>query len=139
MTLTLLVQCNKGIKSLFCWQQGSLFVWVGVLHIREEDTSSSMLLTWRGTYPLYPPFGLANHDPSSSVGCGVHHPMASVGSDVIPLVKCTCSFQCLHPLHITLSLHPSSVDAPADVHSRSCNFLLIHPREVLLAGQWVTA
>ena len=26
-----------------------------------------------------------------------------------------------------------------DAHSRSCNFPLIHPREVLLAGHWVTA
>ena len=59
-----LVWCNKGIKPPFCWWQGSLFSWVGVLCISEEDASSSILLTWRGTYPLHPPlFGLANHDP----------------------------------------------------------------------------
>ena len=65
--------------------------------------------------------------------------MASTGSNVIPLTKCACSFWCLHPLHITWGLHPSSVDALVDVHSRSHNFPLIHPREVLVAGHWVTA
>ena len=38
-----------------------------------------------------------------------------------------------------LRSYQSSVDAPADIHGRSCNFPLIHPREVLLAGHWVTA
>ena len=42
-----------------------------------------------------------------------------------------------HPLHITWSLHLSSVDAPVDVHSISCSFLLIYPREVCLAWCWV--
>ena len=37
------------------------------------------------------------------------------------------------------SLKLSSVDAPvAHIHGRSCNFPLIHPMEVLLAGHWVT-
>ena len=75
---------------------------------------------------------------SSCVSHGVHHLMASMVSDVIPSAKCMCSFRCPHPLHITWSLHPSSVDAPVDVHGRSCNFPLIHPREVLLAKHWVT-
>ena len=65
--------------------------------------------------------------------------MASMGSNVIPSAKCTWSSRHLCLLHITWSLHPPSVDAPVDVHSRSCNFPLIHPREVLLAGHWVTA
>ena len=65
--------------------------------------------------------------------------MASMGSNIIPLAKCTCSFQCLHLLHVTWGLHPSSVDALADFHGRSHNFPLIHPREVLVAGSWVTA
>ena len=76
---------------------------------------------------------------SSCAGHGVHHPMASKGSDVIPFAKHMCSFRHLHPLHITWSLHPSSVDALVDVHGRSCNFPLIHHWEVLLAGCWVTA
>ena len=33
---------------------------------------------------------------------------------------------------------PPSVDAPVDVHGRSHNLPLIHPREVLLAGCWMT-
>ena len=70
--------------------------------------------------------------------CGVHHPMVSISSDVIPSAKHICSFQHLHLLHITWCLHPSSVDALADVHGRSYNFPLIHPREVLLTGHWVT-
>ena len=140
--LTLLVWCNEGIKPSFGWQQGSLFDWVVVLCIREEDASSSVLLTQRGTYPFHPPFWSCKLWPSSMsscVGCGVHHLMESMGSDIIPLTKHMCSFWHLHPLHLTSSLHPSSVDALADIYSRSCNFLLIHPREVLLAGHWLTA
>ena len=51
----------------------------------------------------------------------------------------TCPFWCLQPHHVTWDLYPSSVDALLDVHGRSCNFPLIHPREVCLAGCWVTA
>ena len=54
-----------------------------------------------------------------------------------PSAKCTQSRRHPPPLHITWSLHPSSVDAPVDVHGRSCNFPLIHPRNVLLAWNWV--
>ena len=42
-----------------------------------------------------PKFGLANHDPSSMSGhiaLEVHYLMASMGSNVIPLAKCMCSF-----------------------------------------------
>ena len=43
--------------------------------------------------------------------------------------------------HITFTcgLHPSSVDAPVDIHGRSCNFPFICPREALLVGCQVTA
>ena len=121
--------------------KGSLFMWVGVLYVREEDAGSSILLTWKGTYPLQPPLGLAKLWPSSMSSCvghEVHHLMASTGKDIIPSAKCTCSFQYLCLLHITWCLHPSSVDALADIHGRSHNFLLIHPREVLLTKHWVT-
>ena len=43
----------------------------------------------------------------------------------------------LQPCHSTCGLHPSSVDALVDVHGRSHNLPLIHPREVLLVGHWV--
>ena len=46
--------------------------------------------------------------------------------DVYPSTKCTWSCRHPLPLHITWSLHPSSVDALADVHGRSHNFPLIH-------------
>ena len=61
-----------------------------------------------------------------------------MGIDVTPSTRHTCSFLCLLPHHITQGLHPSLVDAPADDHSKSHNFLLIHPREVSLVGHWVT-
>ena len=68
----------------------------------------------------------------------VHYLPALTGSDVTPSALHTCSFQGLQPRHITCGLHLSSVDAPVDVHGRSCNFLFIHPREALLVGHWVT-
>ena len=100
--------------------------------------------TWHGGLLTHynPPFWSCKPWPSSVSSCvshRVHHPMALMGSDVIPSAKCTWSGRCPHPLHITWSLHPSSVDTPADVHGRSHNFPLIHPREVFLAGHWVTA
>ena len=76
---------------------------------------------------------------SGCINLKVHYPLASMGSNIIPLAKCMCFFQCLQPHHITYGLHLSSVDGPADVHSRSHNFPLIQPREVFLAGHWVTA
>ena len=56
-----------------------------------------------------------------------------------PSALCTCSFGGLQPNHFTCGLHPSSVDAPVDVHNPSCNFPFVHPREALLVGHWVTA
>ena len=140
--LTLLVWCNKGIKQPFNWQQGvSLWLVGSTLHqrgsyqfVHPPDTEGYLTIT--------PPFWSCEPWPSSMSSCvshGVHCLMLSMGSNVISLAKCMCSFQHLHPLHITWSLPPSSVVALADVHSRSHNFLLIHPMEVLLAGHWVTA
>ena len=48
-------------------------------------------------------------------------------ANVYPSAKCTQSCRHPLPLHITWSLHPSLVDALADVHRRSHNFPLIHP------------
>ena len=62
LMLILLVQWSEGIKPHFSWWQGSPFNWVGILCIRAEDASLSVNLTWRGTYLLCPPFGLANCD-----------------------------------------------------------------------------
>ena len=64
--------------------------------------------------------------------------------DIYPSTKHTwscwqfCQWRCLHLLHIAWNLHPSSVDALADIHGRSHSFTLIHPREVFLAWYWVT-
>ena len=79
--------------------------------------------------------------PSSVSGCichAVHYLPVSMGIDVITSALHTCSFQGLQPHHITWGLHPSSVDAPVDIHGRSHNFLFLHPREALLVGHWVT-
>ena len=76
------------------------------------------------------------------IGCiplGVHYLPASMGIDVIPSALHMCPFRGLQPDHITCGLHPSSVDALVDVHSRSCNFPFFHPREALLVGHRVTA
>ena len=64
-------------------------------------------------------------------------------ADVYPSTKCTqscqpfCQWRHPCPVHITWNLHPSSVDALADIHKRSCSFPLIHCREVFLAWHWV--
>ena len=80
--------------------------------------------------------------PSSVIGhipLEVHYLPVSTGINIIPSALCMCSFQGLQPHHITWGLHPSSVDTPVDVHSRSCNFPFFHPREALLVGHWETA
>ena len=65
--------------------------------------------------------------------------------DIYPSTKCTWSCwpfcQWRHPclLHNAWNLHPSSVDALADIHGRSHSFPFIHPREVFLAWCWVIA
>ena len=58
-------------------------------------------------------------------------------ADIYPSAKHTWSCRHPLPLHITWSHHLSTVDALADIHGRICSFLLIHPREVLLAWCWV--
>ena len=97
--------------------------------------------TWHGgcipiSYPtmVLLPWLSSMHSHGSHRVC---HPMASIGWDVYPSAKCTQSCRLSYWLHITWSLHPSSVDAPADVHGRSCSFPFIHPREVFLAWCWV--
>ena len=56
-----------------------------------------------------------------------------------PSALCMCSFWGLQPNDFTCGLHPSSVDAPVDIHDSSCNFLFFHPREALLVGHHVMA
>ena len=73
-----------------------------------------------------------------SIPLWVHYPPASTGINVVPSALCMCSFQGLQPHHITCGLHLSSVDAPVDMHGRSCNFPFFHPREALLVGCRVT-
>ena len=63
--------------------------------------------------------------------------------DVDPSPKCMwscwsfCQWRCPCPQHIAWKLHPSSVDAPADVHGRSHSLPFIHPREAFLTWCWV--
>ena len=66
---------------------------------------------------------------SASINGYRHHPSALR----------TCSSKGLQPNHFTCGLHPSSVDAPVDVHDPSCNFPFFHPWEAFLVGHWVTA
>ena len=55
-----------------------------------------------------------------------------------PSALCMCSSRVQQPNHLTCGLHPSSVDAPVDVHDPSHNFPFFHPWEALLVGRWVT-
>ena len=141
--LSILVTSLKGMMPCLYRWQGSLFRWVGALCIREADYI--ILLSDTGvTYPFHSPHFVwpCLPWPSSVIGhipLGVHYPPASMGIDNVPSALCTCSFQGLQPNHITCGLHPSSVDAPVDVHGRSCNFPFFQPRDVLLVGHQVTA
>ena len=74
---------------------------------------------------------------SSHGGCSVCYLMADGLEMSTPSAKCMWSCRHPLPLHITWSLHPSSVDALVDIHGKSHNLPLIHPREVLLAWCWV--
>ena len=99
--------------------------------------------TWhRGVHTcIIPPMVLLPQlsSVSSHGGHSVCYLMASTGQDIYPSAKCMLS--CRHPclLHVTWSLHPSSVDVLVDVHGRSHSFPLIHPREVFLAWHWMTS
>ena len=75
---------------------------------------------------------------SGSIPLTVHYPPALMGYRHHPSALWMCPFQGLQPNHFTCGLHPSSVDAPVDVHSPSGNFPFFHPREALLVGHWVT-
>ena len=140
--LSILVACLKGMMpSLYRWW-GSLIRWVGAFCIREADYL--VLLSDMGvTYPFHSPHFVwpCLPWPSFMIGhipLGVHYLPASTGIDVVPSALCMCSFQGLQPSHVACGLHPTSVDAPVDIHSRSCNFPFFHPREALLVGHWVT-
>ena len=78
--------------------------------------------------PAMTQFSEWQHSSSSSLCTSIngyrHHPSALR----------TCSFGGLQPNHFTCGLHPSSVDAPVDVHDPSHNFPFFHPREALLVG-----
>ena len=59
-----LIWYNEGIKPPFNWQQGSLFIWVGVLCIRGRKCQLIPPPDTEGYLPVIPSmFGLANHDP----------------------------------------------------------------------------
>ena len=55
-----------------------------------------------------------------------------------PSALCTCPSRGPQPKHFTWSLHPSSVDAPVDIHNPNHNFPYFHPWEAFLVGHWVT-
>ena len=115
---------------------GFLFDWVGVYHIKVDNSLSLNKFDMEGYLPIPYPLWSCCHDSvlwvvmvviQSAVWCIYRLRMS------IPSTK--HMWFCRHPLplHITWGLHPSLVGALADVHWRSCNFPLIQPREVLLA------
>ena len=66
---------------------------------------------------------------STSINGYRHHPSALH----------TCSSGVQQPNHLTCGLHPSLVDAAADIHDPSHNFPFFHPWEALLVGCQVSA
>ena len=124
--LSILVASLNGMMPPLHRQWGSLFRWVGAFCIREADYLSFFLTQGLLTHFTPPHFVwpclLWPSSVSGHIPLGVHCLPASMGIDVVPSAFCTCSFWGLQPSHITCGLHPSSVDAPVDVHSRSCNF-----------------
>ena len=99
--------------------------------------------TWHWGYlPVPYPLWSCNHDSVLWVVMAVIQSAIQWhlwAEDIYPSAKCMWSCRHPLPLHVVWSLHPSSVDTPADIHRRSHNFPLIHPREVLLAWCWVNA
>ena len=98
--------------------------------------------TWHGgVHTCFIPQWSCYHDPVPWVVMMVVicYPVASTDWDVYLCTKHTqscwpfCQWRHPCPLHITWNLHPSSVQAPVDIHRRSHSFTLIHPREVFLA------
>ena len=129
----------------FSWQQVSLFNWVGVFGIKIDDGESLKNLTW-GYLSIPYPLWSCNCDSVLWVVMVVIQSAVQwhlQAKDVCPSTKCMRSCRHPLPLHVTWSLHPSSVDTPVDtqvdIHGKSHNFPLIHPREVWLAYFWVNA
>ena len=149
----------EGMKPpLYRWW-AALFQWLRAFCIREVPRFV-ILLVYRGYLPISIPLlfclalptmiqfcewlhsswgSLWPSSVSSGIHLGVHYPPVSTAIDIIPSTLHMCSFWGLQSHHITWDLHPSLVDAPVDVHGRSCNFPLFHPREALLVGHQVTA
>ena len=110
----------------------------------EKWTVSSFTLTWGLLFHFTPPMFVLTLPTVTQFSDCLHSSSGSLSTSVNgyrchPSALCMCSFQSLLPHHLACGLHPSSVDAPVDVHSVSCNFLFFHPREALLVGHWVTA
>ena len=127
---------------LYNWW-GYLFRWVGAFHIREADYF--VLHSDTGvTYPFDSPHFCLALPAMTQFSDWLHSSSGSLSTSIngyrhCPSALCTCSFQSFLPHHLTCGLHPSSVDAPVDVHGISCNFPFFHLREVLLVGCQVTA
>ena len=83
--------------------QGSLFIQVGVLHIRKVDICSSLFLTRKDTYPFHPPslvlltmtkFCEWLHHSRGSLSDGTYWAVTS-----FPELNAHVPFWCLQPCH----------------------------------------
>ena len=143
--LSFLVGCHfclvalKGIKPSLHSQCRYLSVGRSISHWRGRPCT---LHPNMGCFPVSLPLhlvGLACHDPVQWV---VHSSFGSLSASIngyrrLPSALCMCSSRGLQPNHLTCGLHPSSVDAPVDVHDPSCNFPFFHPWEAFVIGHWV--
>ena len=117
----------------------SVPLWVGRSIPHQRGRLLYPSLWHRGYLPIHSPYFVwpCLPWPSSVIGCiplWVHYPPMSMGIDIIPSTLHTCSFWSLQPNNFTCGVHPSLVDAPVDIHGRSCNIPFFHPREALLVG-----
>ena len=134
--------CYKSMKSpLYGWQ-GSLFVWVGVFCIREVDIYSSLFPTWRGTYLLHPQcLVFLTMTQFHEWSCWSQGPLSNgiYGQQCHSLSQMhmfpfDVNSHVMLPLVFTHFLWMFQWMSMVEV----ITFPLIQPREVFLAGCWVT-
>ena len=133
----------KGIMPSLHNQCRYLSVGRSILH--QNARPMALHSNMRATCPFHSPISVGwpclpwPSSVNGSIPLLVHYLPASMGIRCHPSALHMCSSRGLQPNHFTCGLHPSSVDAPVDVHDPSHNFPFFHPREALLVGCQVTA
>ena len=128
--LSILVTSLEGMMPPLHRQQVSLFRWAGAFHIRHVDYF--VFISDTGvTYPFHSPHFvwtcLPACLPAMTQFCDwLHSPWGSLSTSINRYTHHSlCPMYMFLPRsvthHITCGLHPSSVDAPVDIHGRNHN------------------